>query len=443
MRIPRIPTIIASLVLLAVILMAAYLVSRPSGPAIIDAKFGSQSISPNADGDDDITIVSYRVRREVTLSIYFEDTAGERYYFRRDEIRTRGDYSVAFSGIVEGHNRQGEDVKSEIVARLLADGEYTWVIETVDRAGTIDEVKGQLTIADADPILPDIQDFTISPEVFTPNQDGLSDRVTISASIPKDANLTVYLIDEKGKQYFIPEAQKGRKPGEAGRHEFDYDGGVDLGVSPPPDGTYTVLIEAKDDEGQHTRRTGQVTIKDGGVPLAEIVGQPVGDTVVYSSQFVKIGEVLTFELTVENYGDAPIRTTGPEPGYIYDQGEVYASTGFHVESGAWRVGIHCDTCGIDYPWRWALGSAENLTPIEDNEGRVHYYLMPGQRAVVTGGIRLLNIVPSRNPQQFWAGLIHEDVAIAPINNAVDPHWIEIMLTEALLPTPTPAPAPSP
>lgn len=436
MRIPRILTIIASLVVLVVILTVAYLVSRPSGPAITDARFGSQSISPNADGDNDITLVSYHVRREVTLSIYIEDPAGERYYFRRDETRTRGDYSVAFSGIVEGFRRRGESVKSEILARLLPDGEYTWGIEAVDRAGTIDKVEGNLTITDADPVLPDIQEFTISPEVFTPNQDGLSDRVTINAYLPKDANLTVYLIDQAGKQYFIPEAEGGRKVGEAGRHEFDYDGGVDLGISPPPDGTYTVLIEAKDDEGQHTKRTGQVTIKNGGVPLAEIVGQPVGDTVVYSSEFVKIGEVLTFKLTVENYGDAPIRTTGPAPGYIYNQDEVYASTGFYVESGAWRVGIHCDTCGIDYPWRWSLGASEDLTPIEDNEGRVHYYLMPGERAVVTGGIRLLNIVPSRNPQQFWAGLIHEDVAIAPINNAVDPHWIEIMLTDALLPTPT-------
>lgn len=441
MRIPRILTIIASLVILAVILTAAYLVSRPSGPAITDARFGSQSISPNADGEDDVTIVSYHVRREVTLSIYLEDSAGERYYFRRDEIRTPGDYSVGFSGVVEGFTREGEAVKSEILARLLPDGDYTWVIEAVDQAGTSDQAKGTLTIKDADPVLPDIQEFTISPEVFTPNQDGLSDRVTINAYLPKDANLTVYLIDKIGKRYFIPEAQEGRKPGEAGRHEFDYDGGVDLGISPPPDGTYTVLIEAEDAEGQHTKQTGQVTIKDGGVPLAEIVGQPVGDTVVYSSEFVKIGDILNFKLTVENYGDAPIRTTGPKPGYVYDQDEVYASTGFYVESGAWRVGIHCDTCEIDYPWRWALGTAEDLTPIEDDKGRVHFYLMPGKRAVVHGGIRLTNIVASRNPQQFWAGLIHEDVEIAAVNNAVDPHWIKIELDEALLPTLTPTPSP--
>jgi hypothetical protein len=85
----------------------------------------------------------------------------------------------------------------------------------------------------------------------------------------------------------------------------------------------------------------------------------------------------------------------------------------------------CDTCLTDYPWRWALGDAESLTAIE-TDGQIHYYLMPGQRAVITGGIRLTDIIPERNPQEFWAGLIHEDVAIATINNRVDPHWIEIV-----------------
>ncbi|MEJ2150467.1 MAG: hypothetical protein P8Z40_13445 [Chloroflexota bacterium] len=89
------------------------------------------------------------------------------------------------------------------------------------------------------------------------------------------------------------------------------------------------------------------------------------------------------------------------------------------------MGIHCDTCLTDYPWRWAVGAQQDLTPIESN-GQTHYYLMPGQRAVITGGVRLTNIVESRNPQQFWAGLIHEDVGITANNNRVDPHWIEIV-----------------
>jgi len=431
---------------LALILAVGYLVTRPTRPVIAEAKFGTQTLSPNADGKNDITTVSYRLRREATLSIYFEDADGQRYYFRRDEIRARGEYSVMFSGVVEGYVLEGEDIKGEVLSRLLQDGDYTWVIEATDQATSVTSKKeGKFTVVNADAILPDLWEFTIAPEVFTPNQDGLEDRVWINAYVPKEAHLTVYLIDEEGTRYFVPEVQEGRKVGEEGRHKFEYDGGVDLGISPPPDGTYTVLIEADDEEGQHMQRSGQVTIKDGGVPLAEIVGQPVGDTVTFSSKTAMVGDeltvlagdVLTFELTIENYGEAPIRTTGPEPGYIYNQDELYSSTGFYVESGAWRVGIHCDTCETDYPWRWALGTPENLTAIQDNDGRTHYYVMPGQRVVVSGGIRLTNIVESRNPQQFWAGLIHEDVAIAPINNSVDPHWIQIMLPQELAASPSP------
>jgi hypothetical protein len=34
-------------------------------------------------------------------------------------------------------------------------------------------------------------------------------------------------------------------------------------------------------------------------------------------------------------------------------------------------------------------------------------------------------VPPRNPLYFWAGLIHEDVEIAPLNNRVDPRRVLI------------------
>jgi len=426
-RVEQAITLRVAAVALALILAAAYLVSRPRGPVIAEASLGSARITPNADGDSDAVTMTYRLRRECIVSIYFEGEDGQRYFFRRDEPRTRGTYRVLFSGIVEGYVKEGEEVKGRVLQRLMPDGEYTWVIEATDRAtGQVDQRNGTLVIADGDPVLPDIWEFTISPPTFTPNQDGLTDRVWINVYVPKEANLQVTLIDAEGRAIFIPESQGARQPGEEGLHSFEYDGGIDNGSDPPPDGTYQVRAVASDAEGQRVEALGELTIQNGGVPLAEIVAQPVGDTVRFSSETVIIGDRLSFELTVENYGEAPIRTTCPEPGYVYQQDETFSSTGCYEESGAWRVGIHCDTCLLDYPWRWALGTAETLTPIE-SDGRVHYYLMPGQRAVVNGSIRLTNIVESRNPQQFWAGLIHEDVGIAAINNRVDPHWIEIVL----------------
>ncbi len=430
MRIPRALTILFAFAALAGLLGIGYLISRPRGAVITQAAIYPERITPNADGDADVAEISYRLRRAATVSILFEDEAGRRFEFRTGQPRSRGEYSVLFSGVVDGYVLEGESAHGEVLSRLLPDGTYTWMIEATDSlTGQVDSRTGTLVVAEADTLLPDLWEFSISPEVFTPNQDGLNDLVWINVYVPKDAQLSVFLVDEAGQRIFVPESQEARLPGEAGRHTFQYDGGVDMGRNPPPDGDYTVLVEAVDAVGQRVRKEGQVRIELGGMPLAEIVGQPLGDTVRFSGETVIVGDVLTFELTVENYGFAPIRTTGPAPGHVYEQGETYSSSGHYEESGAWRVGINCDTCLTDYPWRWALGSAATLTPIESN-GVTHYYLMPGERAVVTGGIRLTNIIPSRNPQQFWAGLIHEDVGIAPLNQRVDPRWIEIVPAQA-------------
>lgn len=425
MRIPRVLTVVFGLIVLAALLVVGYFASRPIGPALTEADLSLTTITPNADGEDDVTEISYHLRRRADVSIYFEAEDGTRYYYRENEPRVRGDYSVLFSGVVDGFPVPEEDVKGEVLQRLLPDGTYRWVIESTDAlTSRVDEITGPFVVANSDSILPDLWEFSISPEVFTPNQDGITDIVTINLYVPKEANLTVYLIDDEGVRYYIPETQETRMPGDAGRHTYRWDGGVDTGKNPPPDGTYKVLAEAEDAEGQRVRREGEVTVQYSGIPMAEIVGQPVGDTVEFSNETVIQGDTLSFQLTVENYSDAPIRTSGPAPGYTYEQNETYAASGYQVESGVWRVGIHCDTCEVDYPWRWGLGDESTLTPIEVN-GTTYYYLMPGERAVVTGSIRLTDINETRNPQQFWAGLIHEDVEISSVNQHVDPHWITI------------------
>lgn len=414
-----------ALVVLAAALAAGWLVSRPRGPVLRQAEFSPSDISPNADGDSDVTRIDYRLARPATIAIYFEAADGTRYDFRRDALRGKGEYSVLFGGVVDGFVLAGETPKSEVEARLLPDGEYTWVIEAQEEGGQPERLSGPFTVRDGDPVLPDMQEFSISPPIFTPNQDGFDDRVSINIYLPKPADLEVYLVDEEGVRFYVPESQDGRKPGEAGMHTYDYEGGVDQGAVPPPDGRYEVVAMAEDEEGQRVTRQGELTIENSGVPLAEIVAQPVGDTVEFSSEAVKVGDTLWFTLTVENYGEAPIRTTGPPSGTVYQQDERASTLGFFDESGAWRVGLDCDTCLSDYPWRWALGTPDDLTPIEVN-GTTQYYLMPGQRIVVTGGVVLTDVVEARNPQYFWAGLIHEDVGITTFNNRVDAHFIEIL-----------------
>lgn len=381
-------------------------------------------ISPNADGQTDVTTISYDLARNARVSISFTDSDGKIHYFRRDQQRGAGEYEVNFSGVVEGYLLPGEEYESEVLERLLQDGTYTWSVSATESSGNVETASGEFTVTDADTALPEIRNFTLDRERFTPNQDGISDRVQIDFFLPKQANVEVFLVLEDGSRLPISERPTERPPGEAGRHVFDYAGGIDEGSGPPPDGTYPVVAISEDLEGQKMRVDSELTIALGGVPYAHILSPVTGDTVEYSTTAVELCDTVFFTLTVENYGETPIRTSGPPPGTIYDSNWNYNTVGYPTESGAWRIGIGYENALSDYPYRWGLGKREDLTEIDG-----YYYLMPGQRAVITGGIRVVDRFGVRNPQPMWAGLIHEDVEISLFNNRVDPKQILVELPD--------------
>ena len=380
------------------------------------------TISPNGDGVQEATSIHYELGRRANVSIYLQDAAGQRYYFRNNQPRTAGTYDVLFGGVIDG--------------KLLADGDYTWVIEATDEGGQSQAAQGKFAVRMATRLPPQITKFTINPKEFTPNQDSISDRVTINVGLNKPATLLVTLHNELCHGSETPPADNptlvcaafplqekegaARKSGEAGLHEYDYDAGVDLGAEPPPDGTYVVTVRVEDAIGQVVTLTDTLTIKDGGIPRAEIVD----GTVNFSRSSLLVGDTLYFTLTVENYGAVPIRTSGPEPGYVYNLDQNYNVPGFAEESGAWRVGIDFDTSQRNYPFRWAVGGPDDL--ITQTIGGKTYYLSAAQHE---GGRDRRHQdhrdKPPRDPLYFWAGLIHEDVEISSINNRVDPHSITI------------------
>lgn len=375
-------------------------------PLLYDVQFGADTITPNADGETDIVEIQYGLGHGAELSLYFIDADGVTYYFRDGEPRgPRQDYRVYFGGVIDD--------------RMLPDGTYTWVIEAVADGGERMEERGQLTISQADTHFPEISQFTVSPPTFTPNRDGLGDRVRMNLYVEKDVeNLSVYLAND-GERYPVEEQPGLRKPGEAGLHTYDFDAYVDQGAQPPPDGTYTVYAVAQDRVGQRHEVTRTLTIAGGGVPRAEILKATVG----WSSSYVELNDTLCFTLTVDNYGPVPIRTSGPLPGTLYESDQNFNTLGYGVESGAWRVGIDFDTSLRNYPFRWAVGEAEQLETVEQ-DGQTFYYLPAGARGNVYGCIRIVE-APPRNPLYFWAGLIHEDVEISHVNNRVDPEFVEI------------------
>ncbi len=390
-------------------------------------------ISPNADGSDDVTLVQYTIGRPANVSIYFVDSAGKRHYFRSDERRSRGDYRVYWGGTTNDPEvRQVEGNPMLVESQVLPDGDYTWVIEAVDAGGRTDKAEGKITLSGGDVALPEIHNFTVIPQEFTPNQDGIRDRVAISYYLLKDASrVDVYLKplqpepDKELLRYPIAEdpTKSVSQTGKAGYHGYDYDGGVDLGAEPPPDGEYAVYADAEDKVGNHVVVSSTLTIKEGGKPRANVVGGEIdwqGD--VNRVVSVLLGDTFCFTATVQNDGNVPIRTSGPWPGETYKFSENYNTLAVREEeqswlqqAGTWRFGVNFDSTGVDFPFRWAIGRPEDLEE-RTIDGKPQYYLMPGKRGQVSGCIQM-DAVPAVGTQFWWGGLIHEQVSVA--NDAVD------------------------
>jgi len=449
----RLSPVLTALAAVAALVIAAIIGAQfiqPNRPLLSEAGLVFTSKAPNTVTPQEVATIRYTLNRNASVTIAFTNrTDGKRFLFRNAESRPAGSFQVMFSGVVDGYSLPGDKFNGQIETRLVPNGDYDWTIEAAGENGETARANGTLTIKVEDPSLPDLLDFAVSPQVFTPNQDGIGDRVNINLFVAKDATLTVYLEDKEKRRYYISERIEGRKRGEKGAHYFDYDGGVDNNITPPPDGDYTVVVLAEDKTGQRVRRTSTVKIADSGLPNAEIVAQASGGTVFWANVPYKAedaarpisvpqgvtstlakftmpqGDLLIFRLTISNYGTTPIRTIGPWPGTIYQYDQKAAALNADAVSGTWRVGLECERSDTTLPWRWAIGAQDQLTKVE-RDGETLWYLPPGKQAVVWGAVRMTRLVKTRNPQDCWAALIHEDVAIPPLQSHVGAIKVELI-----------------
>jgi hypothetical protein len=401
--------------ILALLLILLGLAACSSSAVLERVSVEPSTISPNADGTADLARITYTIGRTALITTTFEDASGRTYVWRREERRSPNQYEALFNGIVDG--------------RMLADGVYTWRVEaTPTDGGAAQSAEGQLVIRDAETTRPDISEFTVYPTEFTPNQDGINDRVTVSYVLAKRATVRVFLEDAKGRYVAsLLEKKKGPVlPGEPGRHQYDYDAGVDADAPPPPDGDYHVVVEARDQLGNVVVERQPLVIREGGVPRVTILDSQLGPRVV------PLGETVYITATVKNIGTVPVRTQGPPSGTVYPSAGSYNSLKLPQSPGAFRLGATFDasTTDLDYPYRWSLGNPTALTrrevggrmllcptdapneqcPMEERtvDGRQHFYLLPGHTVRVTGGIRMTE-PPLRRQPTYYLALIQEDV----------------------------------
>jgi hypothetical protein len=388
-------------------------------PLLENVSVTPDTITPNADAQTDLTRIMFTLNRNATVSITLFDERGQAYIFRAPRPLSLNDkpYTVYFGGVVDSFTLPDEAYDFTIIKRMLPDGIYTWEIRAETEDGEIAADTGTLTIQEADTSLPGIRGFSVSPKTFSPNQDGIDDRARINLTLDKDVeDLRVYLEGPDGTPHAIAEDEQVTQPNAKGWHTYDYDGGIDAGAEPPSDGTYTVFAEAQDKMGQRVIAKDTLEIVNAGLPRAYILNGEVE----YSATSLVISETLCFTLTVENDSTTYLRTTGPWPNTTYRSNQNFNTMGYSEESGVFRVAMDFDTSLRNYPFRWGIGQpGVDLVQIGEN-----WYLPPNARSQVTGCVQVVD-VPVRNPLYYWMGLIHEDVAIASVNNRVDPNFVTI------------------
>ncbi|MFN8486476.1 MAG: hypothetical protein U0350_02725 [Caldilineaceae bacterium] len=405
-----------------------------TGALLYNVKVDPDHITPNADGNQDVTDFSYSLRRTANVSIYFENAKGERFYFRRDRRRSAGDYDVQWGGVVdEARTVQTSYGPEEILSQVLPDGQYRWTIEAVEENGQPQTVSGAVTLQNSDTQLPELHNFAVVPQIFTPNQDAIDDRVSMSYYLTKDVTNPplVYLEnpDQPAVHFIISEKPGVAKPTERGYHVYDYDGGVDLNADPPPDGKYAVVGQVSDAAGNTIRVTRALTITEGGKPRADVAGGEIDwQGEMNRIVLVPLGGKLCFTTTVTNEGAVPIRTSGPWPGQEYKFTENSNTLALRAhddawlqQAGVWRFGINFDTTGVDFPFRWAVGRKEDLER-RIIKGHEQWYLLPGKSGRVSGCI-VINQVPPVGTAVWWGGLIHQSVDIP--NNEIDRITVQV------------------
>jgi hypothetical protein len=412
--------------------MALGLGACSMGALLHDVTVQPTVITPNADGREDVTHIKYSLGKSANVSIYFIDAQGKRHYFRDAQRRSPGDYDVYWGGVINDPQvRQVAGGSMLVESQVMPDGPYTWVIEAVDDAGRTQKAEGQITLRDADTTLPEIHNFTVVPQVFRPNQDGLRDDwVSIAYYLTKNAEqLQIYLkpagadAAHSNLKYPIAEKPLVAQTGDAGYHEARYEGGVDLNAEPPPDGDYVVYGEAADKVGNRVVVSSTLTIVEGGKPRAEVAGGEIDwQGEMNRTVSVPLNQSVCFTTTIANIGPVPIRTAGPWPGQKYKFSQNYntlanleGEESWYQQAGIFRFGVNYDTTGVDFPFRWAIGRPEDL---EERiiDGKPQYYLMPGKRGLVSGCIEF-DEKPPVGTNFWWGGLIHEFVEV--VNNDID------------------------
>lgn len=340
-------------------------------------------LSPGLRNQANLWDVHYHLNDSATLSSRIVAADGQQWTIASDVARpTRGDYVLHFDGTVAG---PGPNER-----RALPDGDYQIILDVQSQAQQ-QRATVPLSIRGVDTTIPDITAVSLLPDHISPNFDAIDDGTHITYRLAKDALVSLFLdaTTPSGEVKRIWTGEEVQTP--AGEQSTTWDGTAS--GQPVPDGQYALGVRARDKAGNIVETSQPLVVEDSGVPDASLVSAQIGPL-----QIIR-GDEVCLDAIVRNTGQTVLRTQGPDPGYVYDSLDSFATIENHAyteHAGYWRVGLNwsgsTDVTGATYPYRWGLG----------------HDLQPGDEVTVHGCVRVNN---EQDKLIYFAGLVQENVAI--------------------------------
>ena len=382
------------LLVLTLLLVMLPLTSCGSDSLLTDVNISSSLLHPTGNGES--VSINYTIGQTSKIWIYLQDSQGKRYPALRDgqpRLPSSDPYTLRFDGTVP---TQG----SELVQRLLPDGDYTVVVQARGANGQEMTVQRKLTIETGNVKPPLIDNLVVSPSTISPNADGIDDTAEITYQLPVTATVDITISGPDKRVYPFVTADE-----EAPILQRQVWNGKTVDGVVLDDGVYTYTVRAQDRYGNVVERSGPITIVGGGQPQVQITYTKI------APEAIMRGEVITVTMRVKNIGKVPVRTYGPASGYEYSTEEVFSSIEngrYAAKSGGfWRIGVDWDAnsggAAKRYPYRWAI------SPRPPDQWKIPYVedeLKPSEEAVVVGPIRVFQ---PETKMGFYVGLIQDGV----------------------------------
>jgi LysM repeat protein len=196
-------------------------------PAVFSPKYGqTQSVQ-----------IPFNLSRPAEVQLTIRNKNGDEIYAGSKENHTPGSHVASWNG-------------TDKTGRIVMDGSYEIVIKTIETAYNYPSTtpliwrSGTITIKDADYYTPVsrlkeiVTDASFQSPAFTPDGDGVNDKVTGQFTLVVPAKLSVYIANAAGAHVKFAVSEQSF---EAGTHTFEWDG-TDMMGGKVTNGSYYIKL---------------------------------------------------------------------------------------------------------------------------------------------------------------------------------------------------------